>query len=204
VTIEFAEANGTVVGSVSPAPTVNVVGYYGVGIGPSTLPTRVGLSTAVVPFYVDNTGNVPETVLITIADSARLAGLGWSSNLTSGTTPGQLMRSIAAGDNLSLTVNLTATSSVFVPPGTVTLTVSVVQSSGSVSGTATLKVPTTSVAASTANGVPPVTVTGPAVGAAPNLPPVWLVPLLSFVPVIALVAGIFTYRWWRTRRWTHR
>jgi len=204
LTIEFATANGTVVGSVRPAPTVNVVGYYGVAAGPSTLPTRVGSSTAKVPFYVDNTGNVAETVVVTIADSARLEGLGWASNLSSGLTPDQVVRSLAAGDNLSLTVNLTATSSIFVPPGTVTVTVSVLESSGSVSASTTLKVPIASVSARTTNGVPPVTVTGPVLGAAPNLPPDWLVPLLSFVPAIALVVGILTYRWWRTRRWTRR
>jgi len=204
VAIEFAAANGTVVGSVTPAPTVNVVGYYGVSAGPSGLPVRVGLASAEVPYYITNTGNVQETVVATIADSARLEGLGWSSNLSSGTTPGQVQRSLAAGDNITLYVNLTATSSVFVPPGTVTVTLSVVGSSGSVSASTTLKVPIASVSARSTNGVPPVTVTGPSLGSAPNLPPDWLVPFLSFVPAIALVIGVLTYRWWRRRRWTRR
>jgi len=47
-------------------------------------------------------------------------------------------------------------------------------------------------------------VSGPTLGSPPNLPPDWLVPFLSFVPAIALVVGILTYRWWRTRRWTRR
>ncbi len=204
VAIEFAAANGTVVGSVSPAPTVNVVGYYGVAAGPSGLPVRVGLSTAEVPFYVTNTGNVAETVVATISDSARLEGLGWSSNVSSGATPAQVQRSLAAGDNITLYVNLTATSSVFVPPGSVTVTLGVVESAGSVSASTTLKVPIGSVSARSTNGVPPLTVTGPSLGSAPNLPPDWLVPLLSFVPAIALVVGILTYRWWRRRRWTRR
>ncbi|MGA7650017.1 MAG: carboxypeptidase regulatory-like domain-containing protein [Thermoplasmata archaeon] len=204
MTIEFATANGTVVGSVSPAPTVNVVGYYGVAAGPSGLPVRVGLDTAEIPFYITNTGNVAETVVATISDSARLEGLGWTSNLTSGATPGQVVKSLAAGDNVSLDVNLTATSSVFVPPGTVTITLSVLESSGSVSATTTLSVPIAAVSARSTSGVPPVTVTGPSLGSAPNLPPDWLVPLLSFVPAIALVVGILTYRWWRRRRWTRR
>jgi dolichyl-diphosphooligosaccharide--protein glycosyltransferase len=204
MTIEFSTANGTVVGSVRPAPTVNVVGYYGVVTGPSSFPTRVGPSTAEIPYYIENTGNVQETVLATIADSARLAGLGWASNLSSGASPGQVERSLPAGTNLSLEVNLTATSSIFVPPGSVTVSVSVVQSSGAVSASTTLKVPVASVAAGTGNGLPPLTVTGPSLGSAPNLPPVWLVPLLSFVPAIALVVGVFTLRWWRRRRWTRR
>jgi hypothetical protein len=183
---------------------VNVVGYYGVAAGPSGLPIRVGLDTAEVPYYITNTGNVAETVVATIADSARLEGLGWTSNLTSGATPGQVVKSLAAGDNVSLHVNLTATSSVFVPPGTVTITLSVLESSGSVSATTTLTVPIASVSARSTNGVPPVTVTGPSLGTSPNLPPDWLIPLLSFVPAIALVVGILTYRWWRRRRWTRR
>ena len=126
LTIEFATANGTVIGSVRPAPTVNVVGYYGVAVGPSSFPTRVGPSTAEIPYYIENTGNVQETVIATISDSARLSGLGWSSNLSSAPDPSQVERTLAAGANLSLTVNLTATSSIFVPPGTVTVAVSVV------------------------------------------------------------------------------
>jgi hypothetical protein len=86
----------------------------------------------------------------------------------------------------------------------VTLSVSVVPSSGSVSATTTLNVPIASVTAGTGNGLPPVTVTGPSLGSAPNLPPYWLVPLLSFVPAIALVVGVLALRWWRRRRWTRR
>jgi dolichyl-phosphooligosaccharide-protein glycotransferase len=204
LTIEFAASNGTVVGSVSPAPIVNVVGYYGVATGPSSLPTRVSSSTAAVSFYVTNTGNQKETILATIPDSARLQGLGWSSNVSSGPNPGQVERVLSAGDNITLYVNLTATSSIFVLPGTVAVSVSVVESAGSVSASATLKVPIAPVGTSSSNGAPPVTVTGPSLGSPPNLPPDWLVPLLSFVPAIALVVGVLTYRWWRTRRWTRR
>jgi dolichyl-diphosphooligosaccharide--protein glycosyltransferase len=204
VTIDFVTSNGTTVGSVSPTPTVNVIGYYGLAVGPSTVPTRVGPSTAVVPYYIHNTGNTVETVLVTISDAPRLAMRGWSANLSSGATPGQVKRSLNAGDNYSLNVNLTATGSIFLPPESVTLSMTVLESNGGVSRSVTLSVPIATVRAKSANGIPPVSVTGPSLGSAPNLPPDWLVPLLSFVPVIALVVGVLTYRWWRTRRWTRR
>jgi hypothetical protein len=204
VTIDFVTSNGTTVGSVSPTPTVNVIGYYGLAVGPSTVPTRVGPSTDVVPYYIHNTGNTVETVLVTISDAPRLAMRGWSANLSSGATPGQVKRSLNAGDNYSLNVNLTATGSIFLPPESVTLSMTVLESNGGVSRSVTLSVPIATVRAKSANGIPPVSVTGPSLGSAPNLPPDWLVPLLSFVPVIALVVGVLTYRWWRTRRWTRR
>jgi len=203
VTIELVTSNGTVVGTVAPAPLVNVVGYYGLAVGPSSLPTRVSSTTATVPFSVLNTGNVPETVVATVVDPNRLAGLGWSANLSAGNAL-SVERVLTAGDNISLNVNLTATSSIFVPPGTVTVSVSVLNASGATSASFTLNVPIASVGSGTGNGAPPVTVTGPSLGSAPNLPPVWLVPLLAFVPTVALVVGIVTYRWWRTRRWTRR
>jgi hypothetical protein len=42
------------------------------------------------------------------------------------------------------------------------------------------------------------------VGAVPSNLPDWVVPLLSFLPAIALVLGVITLRWWRSRRWTRR
>jgi dolichyl-diphosphooligosaccharide--protein glycosyltransferase len=207
--IEFADANGTILGSVTPSPTVTVVGYYGVAAGAPTTPApSVAAASASLPFYVDNTGNQGETVVVAVADSVRLAGLGWSSGISSSTTspmhPSPYSQGLAQGGNITLYVNLTAMSSIFVPPGSVTVTVSVLNASGSLSQTVTLSVPVVSVRAGPTPGSPPVSVTGPSLGPAPNLPPIWLVPLLSFVPAIALVVGVLTYRWWRTRRWTHR
>jgi hypothetical protein len=141
-----------------------------------------------------------------IADSVRLAGLGWSSGLsTTASTPMQpspYSQSLAQGANLTLYVNLTATSSIFVYPGTVTVTVSILNASGSLSRAVTVTVPVVAVHSNPSS--PPFSVTGPSLGSPPNLPPVWLVPLLAFVPTIALIVGVITYRWWRTRRWTRR
>jgi len=207
VMIEFTAANGTVLGEVTPSPTITVVGYYGVAIGAST-PGNVTASSALLPFYVANTGNQGETVVVSVADSARLSGLGWSSTLRGNTlsrsVSGPLEQALAYGANITMYVNLAATSSIFVPPQSVTVTVSVLNTSGGVSKSLTLSVPVVTVHAGKTLGSPPLTVTGPSVGSAPNLPPDWLVPFLSFVPTIALVVGVLTYRWWRTRRWTRR
>jgi len=208
VTLEFEAANGTVLGAVSPAPTISVVGYYGVGAGATPTGPTVAPASALVPFYVVNTGNQGETVMVSIDDTVRLAGLGWTSgfstSITSRVTPSPLSETLSTGANDTFYVNLTSTSSVFVPPGSVTITVSVLNATGGISKTLSLSVPVVAVRSGTTPGSPPLSVTGPSLGSAPNLPPFWLVPLLSFVPAIALVVGVLTYRWWRTRRWTRR
>jgi len=207
MTIEFANATGTVIGSVSPAPTINVVGYYGLVAARSPLPAQVTASVALLPFYVLNTGNVGETVDATVTDAAQLSGLGWTSGfqLAAGGAASRTFQAfLSTGGNTTVYVNLTATSSIFAVPESVTVSVSVLNASGSVSTTLTLSVPTVSVSTGPGHGAPPLTVTGPSVGPPPNSPPDWLVPFLSFVPAIALVIGIVTYRWWRTRRWTRR
>ena len=204
VTIQFETANGTVVGSVSPAPVVSVVGYYGVAAGASSTSPTVSPTSVLVPFYVQNTGNQGETVVATVADLARIQGLGWTASFSSSTLPNEISQYLAAGANVTWDVNLTASSAVFVPPGSVTVALSVVNATGSISSVVVLKVPVVSVGTSPSVGQPPITVTGPSVVGPPNLPPVWLIPLLSFVPAIALIVGVVTYRWWRTRRWTRR
>ncbi len=204
VTIQFETANGTVVGSVTPAPVVSVVGYYGVATGVSSTSPTVSPTSVQVPFYVVNTGNLGETVVATVSDAARLQGLGWNVAFSSSTLPNEMSQYLAAGENVTWDVNLTASSTVFVPPGTVTVALSVVNATGSVSASVVLKVPVASVGTSPGVGQPPITVTGPSIVGAPSPPPVWLIPLLSFVPAIALIVGVVTYRWWRTRRWTHR
>ena len=202
--ISFALANGTVVGRVSPAPVVHVVGYYGLSIGPTSNGVQVGPSHVVVPFYVHNSGNVYEYVTVSVTDAPRLAGLGWSAKIGNSPKFSGSTVEVAAGANTTVYVNLNATGSVFLAPGSVTVSASVLNASGAVSRTTTLSVPPVTVSFSTPPGGSTVTVTGPSIGPAPSNLPDWVVPLLSFVPAIALAAGVYAYRWWRTRRWTRR
>ena len=99
-------------------------------------------------------------------------------------------------------MRLKATGAEFLAPGSVTVSAAVVNSSGSVQTSAQLTIGAGTLRAQSPSGAP-VAVSGPSVGSPPSLPD-WLIPLLSFVPAIALGLGLVTYRWWRTRRWTHR
>jgi asparagine N-glycosylation enzyme membrane subunit Stt3 len=204
VVISFELANGTSVGNFTP--TVNIVAFYGLGIGATaSAATQVGLTHVLVPFYVSNNGNIGEKVLLTVPDSAQIAALGWTASLRSLSAPlTSPYVSVGAFTNATYFVNLTATGSIFLPVGSVQVDGSVANVSGSIAASTVLPVPTASVRPGTTNGSAPVTVTGPSVGAPPSNLPDWVVPLLSFVPAIALVVGVITYRWWRTRRWTRR
>ena len=204
IVLEFTAANGTVLGRVSPAPVINVVGYYGVTVGPSSSPVEVGTNRSVVPFYVDNTGNTFESVQLSVVDAARLVGLGWTVRVTNVGGATTSTAKLAAGENLTFDVTLNATGVVFLAPGTVTVSGTVVNASGSIQASAKIPVSLATVQPRTPPGGTPVTVTGPSIGTAPEVYPVGLVPLLSFVPAIALGLGIVLYRWWRTRRWTRR
>jgi dolichyl-phosphooligosaccharide-protein glycotransferase len=204
VTIAIVLANGTTVATL--APTVNVVPTYGVAVGrPTGVPVEIGPTSAVVPFYLANSGTATETVALSVVDLARLSSLGWtasflspSRNAVSGTV------TLAGFSNATYFVNLTAIQSVFVPVGSVAVQASVVNESGAYQAHAQLPVPKATVAPTTANGTGAATVSGPSVGAPPSGPPDWVIPLVSFVPAIALVVGVLAVRWWRTRRWTHR
>ena len=202
VVVSFELANGTSVGSFSP--TVHVVAYYGISVGATkSSPPQIGLDHAIVPFYLSNTGNVVESVRLSVVDASRLAAQGWDVAFRSITGP--LTSSVVSLDayaNTTYSVNLTAVSSIFLPVGSVTIQASVLNQSGAYQAVADLPVPTA--AFTTGNGTAPVTVTGPGVGAVPSSLPDWVVPLASFVPALALVAGVLTYRWWRSRRWTRR
>lgn len=204
VRIQFVATNGSVLGSVAPPPIVNVVGYYGVAVGPSSSPVSVGTSSAVVPFYVENTGNTYETVAFSVVDAPRLAGLGWTARTTDTAQHTASTTDLAPGANVTFDVVLNATGSVFLAPGSVTVNVAVVNASGSVQAAARLPISLATVHPQTSPGGAPVTVTGPSVGTSPPSYPDWLVPLLSFVPAIGLALGLVVYRWWRTRRWTRR
>ncbi len=200
MSIEFELSNGTGIGEVAPTPTVNVLPYYGLTLGTSSSnPPDVGPTRAVLPFYVIDSGNTRETVLLTDVSETRLTSEGWNSNwIVSGTVSGSDTINLAAAENTSVSVNLTAMSSSSVGPGTVVVQVTVLNGTGGIVSSVDLAVPHPGV------GTSPGTlhVTGPGVTSGPSAIPDWFVPLVSFVPVLALIAVIALYRWWRTRRWT--
>ena len=204
VSLEFAALGGTIVGSVAPSPVVNVVGYYGVRIGASGAPAEVGPQDLRAPFYVVNSGNTAETVTLSIVDASRLSALGWRANVTDPLQHGVVSVLLNAGDNRTFYVTLNASSSIFVLPGSATVSAAVVNASGAVQAVTVVSVSAASVRPSVPPGGSAVVVTGPSIGSAPTTLPDWLVPTLSFVPAIALAVGLASYRWWRTRRWTRR
>jgi asparagine N-glycosylation enzyme membrane subunit Stt3 len=203
VLFELELANGTVAGTVSPGPVVRVTGYYGVAIGANP-PATISFQHALVPFFLVNTGNVYESVRLTVVDQLRIESLGWIVNIHVGN--GTLAGAVGLTPNVNSTesVNLTASGPVFVPVGSVTLSAIVLNGSGSVAASTTLSVPVVSVRAGTTNATGPFTVTGPGVGVPPNALPDWVIPLLAFVPALALAVALLVRRWVKTRRWTRR
>ena len=199
VTIEFEAPNGTVVGSVAPTPTIHVVPTYGVVVGaPSTTASEIGVDHLLQPFYVVNTGNTLETVAFSVVNEAQLATAGWKAVIVAGTTAAAASVSLAAGQNETLHVQLNATSAIFLPPGAVVVNAEVLNVTGSVSASAKIPIPLATVHPSA-----PPTVTGPSIGSPPPYPD-WFVPAIVFVPAAGLILAVFTYRWWRTRRWRRR
>ncbi len=202
VILSFENGTGATVGTVSPNPVVNVVGYYGVGVGRASQPVQVGPDSVLVPFYVLDTGNQRETVALSVVDAGRLQGLGWSSRITSAGEKTAAEANLTAGQNATYYVLLNATGSVFVPPGSVSVRGDVVNSSGTVSASGTIGMPSSTLGFRSPGT--PITVVGPSISGGPPAIPDWVVAVLAFVPAILLAVGIFAYRWWRTRRWTHR
>ena len=201
--ISFELSNGTSAGTVSPAPTVRVLAYYGVAIGVApTLPVEVGSNRILLPFYVANLGNSPESVALSVVNSYSLGVKGWAAKFTELSGPlNSSVVSAAAGSNTSYLVNLTTTATIFLPPGFVTLSATVTNVTGTYSSSVTLKVPP--VAVGNAGGST-FYVTGPSVGTAQSVPNEWVVVILAFTPAILLAAGVLVYRWWRTRKWVRR
>ena len=107
---------------------------------------------------------------------------------------------LTAGQNASVLLNLSASSSAAIPPGSATVQATVTNPGTSVASTIVLKVPRPGIKTLAGS----LLVTGPSVGSGPSSVPAWVVPLAAFVPTLALIGGIAIYRWWRTRRWTRR
>jgi hypothetical protein len=205
VLLELELANGTIVGTVAPTPTLNIHAYYGVAIGPTpTTGPTLSTTKAIVPFFLVNTGNAYEDVRLTIVDQARIESLGWSVSIHQGNGTLNGLVGLTPGVNSSAEVNLTALGPIFVPIGTVTLSAIVTNASGAVSAATTLKVPLGALAPGNPHSGPTFIVTGPGVGNATSTANDWLIPVLVFVPAIALAVALLVRRWVKTRRWTRR
>ncbi len=200
IQLEAALADGTPVGFAQPLPEVTLTPVYGLASG---LSASVGASvapyTVTQSVYLSNTGTAAESVRLAITDAARLAGLGWSASVVQGRSTITAPVSLAVNANVTYLVRLTAPSGHALAPGSATLLATVLNGSGAVTTSLTVPIPSVTVTVN-ASGV---VVTGPSVGSPPAYPD-WFVPLLSFVPAIALTAGLVGYRWYRTRRWNRR
>ncbi|HEV2230852.1 MAG TPA: hypothetical protein VGS18_01535, partial [Thermoplasmata archaeon] len=195
-----AELNGTskVAGHSVLPPPIAILPAPGVELGPSpTVEPIVSTSSVTVALFVRNTGNVAETVSIAVVDGSRLATLGWSTTVKSaGSEVTHPLRLDAAGND-SISITLNATRGLAQPPGSVTVEATAGNlSSAAPTSTAVVPIP---IAQVSINGSQ-LSVSGPGIGPTPTYPD-WLVPLLSFVPALALLAGLASYRWYRTRKW---
>ncbi|MCI4333810.1 MAG: hypothetical protein L3K01_08870, partial [Thermoplasmata archaeon] len=163
-------------------------------IGASVAPYRVSL-----PFYALNTGNLGESTSFGVADSARLASIGWTAIVEKGTAVLHAPTPLSPGSNTSFQVVLSSPAHQALPPGSVTVTATVANLSGGFSRTVVLKVPTLAITLNNSSAI----LTGPGLGS-PSPYPSWLPPVLAFVPGAAFLVVAVTYRWLRTRRWTRR
>lgn len=197
ILLEAQLPNGTTLASISP--TIQIAPHSAAQTGPiPSVSPEIAPSRAVLSFYVDNIGNQPENVTATVANVGQLALLGWSANLLQS---GKVVTGpiyLNTNTNLTLNVNLTTTGPASNYPGQVQVSVTVISTGAQHS--LTLTVPTVVVGI----GAPNATVTGPSIGTPTTPLPSWVIPLLSFVPAIALIAGVLIYQWNRTRRWARR
>ena len=201
VAITFALTNGTQVGSVAPAPRVLVASYTGLTIDRSGVhKVQIGAFRAEVPFYLRNTGNVPENIQVALSNSATLKAHGWGyafgpvSNASN-------VESLSPGENKTYYLNLSFSGTVFVAPGSVTIVASVLNATHAPTGSVTIPVPITKVTVSSTGGRS-VTVTGPKIGSSSTYLEEWELLALALIPAGALVALIVARRWWTTRRWS--
>ncbi len=203
VAISFQLENGTSVGNVTPAPKVVVGSYEGVKIAHSTSKTTgLGATEAQVPLHVRNSGNVQESIALTLTDAARLAGIGWTYSFGgSGANHSARTINVSAETNASVELNLTFTGTHFITPGEATVEATVLNTTHPPTASVTVKVPITKVTVSTSSGSS-VTVTGPGVGPAQTVIPDWELAVFALLPGGLLLALFIGRRWWKTRRWS--
>jgi dolichyl-phosphooligosaccharide-protein glycotransferase len=195
--LEALLPTGGVAGVANPAPSISVAPRIAFAMGaPPATPPAIAPTSAVVPFYIANKGNVPISVALSVGDLARLAGLGWTARLFVSSAPLLTNPSIPTATNSSFAVHLTAPSGHALPPGSVTVVATVLNTSAAVTGLVTLTVPSLTVTVNSTSLV----VTGPSLGSPPAYPD-WLVPVLCFVPAAAFLVVVGSYRWFKTRRW---
>ena len=199
IQIEALLSSNTPAGFASPLPVVTLAPTYGIVAGTSaSLGQTVSPYSATLNFYLRNTGTVTESTVLTVSDSVRLQGLGWSVHLASGRSNLVNPLSLAPGSNLTYTLSLTSPSGQATPPGSATVLATVTNGTQP-TASVTIVVPLASVSLNSTA----IVVTGPSVGAAPSYPD-WLVPVLSFVPALALAAFLVARRLLKTRRWSRR
>jgi hypothetical protein len=193
-------STSSVAGFASPVPSITLTPSYALLIGPgspssaSTAPFNVS-----IPFYLRNTGNAPEGVLLTVEDAVRLNGIGWSAVFVQGTKLITTAVTLAPGSNTTYAVELQATNAHALRPGSVTVVATVQNGSAALRETLVMTVPTNTVSIGSAG----LAVIGEGIGSPPAYPD-WLVPVLVFVPAAAFLAIAGSWRWYRTRRWTRR
>ena len=186
-----------VVGTAVPAPTVNIVPVPAISVTRSSVGASVTPQSATVNFNVQNTGNTPFSAAVSVVNTVQLAQLGWAVVVNQGQTAVSGPVSFAPGQLIGFSVVL-STKGFAQPPGTIVVEAVDLNSSGAVVSSIDLPVPIASV--SSPHGL---SLSGPNVGAPPALPG-WGWTVIAVLPAIALLALLFTVRWWRTRRWLRR
>ena len=79
---------------------------------------EVGSNRILLPFYVANLGNSPESVALSVVNSYSLGVKGWAAKFTELSGPlNSSVVSAAAGSNTSYLVNLTTTATISYPRG---------------------------------------------------------------------------------------
>ncbi|MCI4323090.1 MAG: hypothetical protein L3K03_03565 [Thermoplasmata archaeon] len=199
VLIQAIDSSGTAVSVESLAPILTVLPVYGVRIGATPNLNTIGGSDALLSFWVQDTGNVPELIALSVLDANRLNGLGWSTEVKQATTVITAPVQFAPNENTSFFLSLAAPQTPVLPPGSGTIIATVFNDSAKLSTETTLIVP--SLAVSVQNST--VYVTGPSIGS-PSPYPTYLPYVLVVVPAAAFLIGALIFRWQKTRRWTRR